>query len=116
MLTVMVLAVSVIFVAAVMAAEQKAPASATPAAPKLERYSGVIERVGVARKDFSMKSGKEETTFSLSDKTKITEGNKELSFADLKQGLQVTVKYKKEGDKLVAEEISVGMPKAKGKM
>jgi hypothetical protein len=34
----------------------------------------------------------------------------------LKQGLQVTVKYKKEGDKLVAEKISVGMPKAKQKM
>jgi len=70
----------------------------------------------VAKKDFSVKNGKEEMTFSWTDKTKITEGKKELSFADLKQGLQVTVKYKKEGDKLVVEKISVGMPKAKGKM
>lgn len=115
-LTAMVLAVSVIFVAAVMAAEQKPPASAAPApASTLEKCSGVVERVDVAKKDFSVKNGKEEMTFSRTDKTKITEGKKELSFADLKQGLQVTVKYKKEGDKLVAEKISVGMPKAKAK-
>jgi len=117
MLTVMALAISVIFVAAVMAAEQKAPASAVPApASTFEKYSGVVERVDVAKKDFSVKNGKEEMTFSWTDKTKITGGKKELSFADLKQRLQVTVKCKKEGDKLVAEKISVGMPKAKEKM
>jgi Cu/Ag efflux protein CusF len=114
MLTVMVLAVSVIFVAAVMAAEQKAPASATPAAPKLEKYIGVIERVDVARKDFAVKSGKEEMTFSLSDKTKITEGKKTLALTDLKKGQEVTVEYTKEGNKSVADMISVSAPKTTG--
>lgn len=114
MLTVMALAVSVIFVAAVMAAEQKAPASATPAAPKFEKYSGVIEKVDVARKDFSVKSGKEEMTFSLTDKTKITEGKKTLSFTDLKKGQEVTVEYIKEGNKSVAEMVSVSAPKTTG--
>ncbi len=91
MLTVMVLALSVIFATAVMAVEQKAPASpaATPA-PSLEKYSGVVERVDVAKKDFSVKSGKEEMTFSWTDKTKITEGKKTLSFADLKKGQEVS--------------------------
>ena len=116
MLTVMILAVSVIFVAAVMAAEQKAPASATPAAPKLEKYSGVIERVDVARKDFSVKNGKEEMTFSLSDKTKITEGQKTLAFTDLKKGQEVIVEYTKEGNKSVADMVSVSAPKTTGMM
>ena len=114
MLTVMVLAVSVIFAAAIMAAEQKVPASATPAAPKLEKYSGVIERVDVARKDFSVKSGKEEMTFSLSDKTKITEGKKTLALAGLKKGQEVTVEYTKEGNKSVADMVSVSAPKTTG--
>jgi Cu/Ag efflux protein CusF len=114
MLMVMVLAVSVIFVAAVMAAEQKAPASATPAAPKLGKCSGVIERVDVARKDFSVKSGMEEITFSLSDTAKITEGKKTLAFADLKKGQEVTVEYTKEGNKSVADVVSVSAPKSTG--
>jgi len=114
MLTVMVLAVSVIFAAAVMAAEQKPPASATPAAPKLEKHSGVIERVDVARKDFSVKNGKEKMTFSLSDKTKITEGQKTLAFTDLKKGQEVTVEYAKQGYKSVADVVSVSLPKTTG--
>ena len=116
MLTVMALAISVIFVAAVMAAEQKAPASSAtaPSAPKFEKYSGVVEKVDVAKKDFSVKSGKEEMTFSWTDKTKITEGKKELSFSDLKKGQEVTVEYTKEGNKSVAQMVSVSAPKTMG--
>jgi Cu/Ag efflux protein CusF len=116
MLTVMVLAISVIFVAAVMAAEQKAPASpaSAPAAPKFEKYSGVVEKVDSAKKDFSVKSGKEEMTFSWTDKTKITEGKKGLSFTGLEKGQEVTVEYTKEGNKSVAQSVSVSPPKTVG--
>ncbi len=114
MLTVMVLALSVIFASAVMAAEQKALAASTPVAPKLEKYSGVIERVDVARKDFAVKAEKEEMTFSLSDKTKITEGKKTLALADLKKGQEVTVEYTKQGNKSVAEMVSVSATKTTG--
>ena len=115
MLTVMVLAISAIFATAVMAAEQKAPApaAATPAS-SLEKYSGVVERVDVVKKDFSVKNGKEEMTFSWTDQTKITEGKKTLSFADLKKGQEGAVEYKKEGNKSVAEAISVSAPKTMG--
>ena len=61
-----------------------------------------------------VKSEKEEMIFSLTDRTKITVGKKELTFADLKNGSLVTVRYKKEGDKLVALRISVHMPKTTG--
>jgi len=114
MLTVMALGISVIFVTAVMAGEQKAPAPATLATPKFEKFSGVFEKVNVARKDFSVKSGKEEMTFSCVDKARITEGKRDLTFADLKNGLQVTVKYIKNGGKLVAAKISVRTSKAMG--
>jgi len=115
MLTVMALAISVIFASAVMAAEQKAPASpATTPAYSLEKYSGVVERADVAKKDFSVKNGKEEMTFSWTEQTKITEGTKALSFADLKKGQEVAVQYKKEGNKSVAEMISVRAPKTMG--
>jgi len=109
MSTIMALAISAILVTAVMAAEEKAPApSATgPAAPKFEKFSGVVEKVDVAKKVFSVKSGKEEMAFSWVEKTRITEGKKELTFADLKKGLQVTVKYMKDGGKLVAARIRV---------
>jgi Cu/Ag efflux protein CusF len=106
-LIVMALAISVLFVSGTMAAEQKAPAAAAPATPKFEKYSGVVEKVDVSKKDFSVKSGKEEMTFSWVDKTRITEGKKELTFADLKKGLHVTVKYIKDGDKSIAARISV---------
>jgi len=53
-------------------------------------------------------------TFSLTDKTKVTEGKKELTLADLKSGLSVTVRYKKEGDKLVAFKVRVHVPKTTG--
>ena len=115
MSTVMVLAISVIFVAALMAAEQKvpAPAAATPA-PSYEKYSGVVERVDVAKKNFSVKNGKEEMTFSWTDKTKITEGKKTLSFTDLKKGQEVAVEYKVKGNKSVAQMVSVSAPKTMG--
>lgn len=113
MLTVMVLAISVIFVAAVMASEQKAPASAT-SAPTFEKYSGVVEKVDATKKDFSVKSGKGEMMFSWTDKTKITEGSKDLSFTDLKKGQEVTVEYTKEGNKSAAQSVTVSPPKTTG--
>jgi Cu/Ag efflux protein CusF len=115
MLTFMALAISVIFVAAVMAAEQKAPTSpaTAPAAPKFEKYSGVVENVDAAKKDFSVKN-KGEMMFSWTDKTKATEGSKELSFNELKKGQEVTVEYAKEGNKSVAQSVSVSPPKTMG--
>ncbi|MGZ3513137.1 MAG: hypothetical protein ACXU93_04215 [Thermodesulfobacteriota bacterium] len=112
MLTVMALAILVIFVSAAMAAEQKAPAptSAMPT-PTYERYSGVIEKVDAAKKDFSVKSGEEEMMFTWTDKTKVTEGSKTLSFNELKKGQEVTVEYTKEGNKSLAHSISVTPPK-----
>ncbi len=103
------LMVSFAFVSGVMA-QQKPAATPAPAAQqsKLEKFSGMVEKVDSAKKEVFVKQGKEEMTFSLGEKAKIMEGKKELSLNDLKKGTNVSVEYTKEGTKLIAESISVG--------
>jgi len=113
----------VAFVSGVMAQQKPAPAPVKPAAapakeekPKIEKFSGVIEKVdGVAKTiDVKGKVRKVEKTqgFATDDKTKITKGKDTLSFADLKKGMDVSVEYKKDGDKMVAVAIKASAPKA----
>ena len=110
------LAISVAFVSVVMAQQSPAPAQTAPAeATKLEKFSGVINKVDEATKDVLVQFHKEKMTFSLGDQTKIMEGKKELPFTDLKKGMWASVEYKKEGDKLTAESMSVSMPKVTAK-
>jgi Skp family chaperone for outer membrane proteins len=94
-----------------------APAPAKPEAPaKLEKFSGVIEKVDEIAKAIEVKGKvkKEEKTlaFATDDKTKITKARKALPFADLKKGMSVSVEYKKDGDKMIAVTIKVSAPKA----
>ncbi len=124
--------VSLFFVTAVMAQQQKsvqtptapqeskAPAASTqesktsalpPQESKLEKFSGVVEKVDPGTKDVLVQFHKDKMTFSLSDKTKIMEGKKELPFSDLKKSMWASVEYKKEGDKLMASMVSVNSPK-----
>ncbi len=111
-----VVAVSMVFVSGVMAQQKPAaspPAAAAPAPEKIEKFSGTVEKVDPGTKEVVVQMKKEKLTFSTGDKTKVTEGTKDLAFGDLKAGQKVSVQYKKEGDKLTAESISVSAPKAK---
>jgi len=113
---VIALAVSILFVAGVMAQQKPAPAPATaPQESKLEKFSGVVEKVNETNKDVLVQFHKEKLTFSLDDHGKIMEGKKELAFSDLKKGMWASLEYKKEGDKLIAESIHVSMPKVAAK-
>jgi hypothetical protein len=94
-----------------------APAPAKPEAPaKLEKFSGTIDKVDEMAKAIVVKGKvkKEEKTmtFSVDDKTKITKGKASLSFADLKKDMQISVEYKKDGDKMTAVAIKASAPKA----
>jgi Cu/Ag efflux protein CusF len=110
------LMISIAFVSGVMA-QQKPATTPAPAArkSKLEKFSGAVEKVDTAKKELLVKMGKEEMTFTLGEKAKITEGKKELSLNDLKKGMNVSVQYKKEGNKQAAESISVGPTKVEAK-
>jgi Cu/Ag efflux protein CusF len=96
-----------------------APAPAAPEKPKLEKFSGAIEKVDEVAKTLEVKHKvkKEEKTlaFAIDDKTKITRGKGTLSFSELKTGMQVSIEYKKAGDKNVAAAIKVAVTKAQPK-
>ena len=46
----------------------------------------------------------------IDDKTKIQKAGKDVPFADLKRDMQVSVEYKKEGEKMIATMIKVAAP------
>jgi len=108
------LLIGVAFVSGVMAqqstppAAQSAPSAPAKSAPaKMEKFYGTIEKIDQAAKEMVVKKGSNEKTFSWGDQTKFMQGKKELAFSDLKTGEQVSVQYKKEGDKLTAAKVSV---------
>jgi Cu/Ag efflux protein CusF len=96
-----------------------APAPAAPEKPKLEKFSGVIEKVDEVAKTFEVKQkvkkGERTLAFTIDDKTKITRGKETLSFSGLKKGMRVSIEYRKDGDKNVAVAIKVAVTKAQPK-
>ncbi len=121
MLSLLAIALSMVFVSGVMAQQKPmapAPATAAPAPAsqsKLEKFSGVIEKVDPATKEVMVQDKKEKMTFAVGDKAKIMEGKKEMAFSDLKKGEWASVQYTKEGDKLTAESIRFSAPKSMAK-
>ena len=59
-----------------------------------------------------VKKGKKTMSFAIDDQTKITKARKEISLADLKKGMHVSIEYKKEGDKMIATTIKASSQKA----
>lgn len=102
--------------AAAPAAPAPAPQPAATEKVKLEKLSGTIEKVDDMAKAIDVKGkvkqGSKTQTFATDDKTKITKAGKDMLFADLKQGVRVSVSYKKDGDKMIAASIKVAAPKA----
>jgi hypothetical protein len=74
----------------------------------------MIEKVDQMAKAIVVKGKvkKEEKTltFVVDDKTKIQKAGKDVPFADLKKDMQVSVEYKKEGEKMIATMIKVAAP------
>jgi hypothetical protein len=112
------------FVAGAIAQQKPAPAEpATTSAPapapaptKLQKFTGVINQVDEMAKAIVVKGKVKKTektlTFATDEKTKITRGKKEMTFAELKKNMQVAVGYKTDGEKMTAATIKVAAPKA----
>jgi hypothetical protein len=120
----------VAFVSGVMAQQKPAEKAAAPApakpaatapaekpkAAKAEKFAGAVEKIDEAAKAIVVKDKKGEKTFAIDDKTKITKAGKDMPFAEVKKGMNVSVQYKKDGDKMVAVAIRIAAPKATKEM
>ena len=87
-----------------------APASTKPA--KAEKFAGDIKSVDAMAKSIVVAKEKEEKTFVATADTKIMKGKEALKFEDLKAGMNVSIGYKKDGDKNMAVTIKASAPKA----
>jgi Cu/Ag efflux protein CusF len=112
----------VAFVSGAIAAEAQkaakpAPAPAAPAAApaNIEKFSGEVKSVDAVAKNIVVAKEKVEKSFGVTADTKMTKGKDALKFEDLKAGMNVTIEYKKDGDKLVAATIKAAAPKASPK-
>jgi hypothetical protein len=87
-----------------------APASTKPA--KAEKFIGNIKSIDAMAKSIVVAKEKEEKAFVTTADTKIMKGKEALKFEDLKAGMNVSIGYKKDGDKDVAVTIKASAPKA----
>jgi hypothetical protein len=78
----------------------------------LEKFSGAIKSVDAVAKSIVVAKAKVEKSFVVTADTKITKGKEALKLEDLKAGMNVSVEYKKEMDKMIAGAIKVSVPKA----
>jgi len=107
----------VAFVSGAIAAAPPKPATPAPAASattapaKMEKFSGEVKSVDAMGKSIVVAKAKVEKSFVATADTKITKGKEALKFEDLKAGLNVSIEYKKDGDKLIAATIKVSAPK-----
>jgi Cu/Ag efflux protein CusF len=107
----------VAFVSGAIAAAPPKPATPAPAASattapaKMEKFNGEIKNVDAMAKSIVVAKAKVEKSFVTTADTKITKGKEALKFEDLKAGSNVSIEYKKDGDKLIAATIKVSAPK-----
>jgi len=108
----------VVFVSGAMAQPKPAPVPTPAPAPapekpaKMKTSSGTIRMVDEAAKMIDVKKGKKTVSYAIDDQTKITRAGKEISLADLKKGMHVSIEYNKEGDNMIAATIKASSRKA----
>ncbi len=74
--------------------------------------TGTVKKVDAAAKQIVVMVQRE-LTFTATDITKITFGDKEIKLADIEVGASVTVDYAKDGEARVASKIVVGKKEEK---
>ena len=91
--------------------EQKAAPAKPAEKPKVQQVTGDVKAVDTKAMTVTvtkMVKGKaEETTVTVSDKTKIMMGTEKKALADVKAGDKVTVKYKEVEGKKAAKSIAI---------
>lgn len=73
-------------------------------------FSATVVEVDVKTKHIVVKNNVEEKTFYVSRTADITKGDKKIQLADLKKGMNVSLKYRIEKGRIVARAINVTGP------
>ncbi len=89
----------------------KAEKSEKAKAPKTPTAHGAIVKSDAT--SVTIKTAKGEESFAINNDTKITQGSKTLTTADLAAGEMATVSYTKAGDQMTATKIAVKAKAAK---
>ena len=97
--------------AAAPAAEAKAAPAAKPA--KAKTFSGSVVSSDAIANTLVVKNTKGEETFSLAPTTKISQGKKDVTIADVAKDQKVTVKYTEENGAKTASSVKVSAAAAK---
>jgi hypothetical protein len=104
---------TVLAFAATSMAQQPPSVGPVPEKAKLEKFRGTIGKVDEAAKSIEVTRKEQTLAFATDEKTKIMLAKKVIPFADLKQGMRANVKYKKDGEKMIAVAIHASIPRAK---
>jgi outer membrane lipoprotein-sorting protein len=88
------------------------PAKAAKSAAASLKLSGTLASVDAIGNTIVVKTAKADETLSVEPTTKITNAGKKATLADLAADGKVVVKYKKDGDKMIALSISETAAKA----
>jgi hypothetical protein len=94
--------------AAAPAAEAKAaPAAAAPKAAKAKTFSGMVVSTDAIANTMVVKGSKGEETFTIAPTSKITQGKKDVTLADVSKDQKVIVKYTEEAGAKTASSVKV---------
>lgn len=92
-------AVAVLFVASL--------ANTAVAKEKMHSATGVIQSVDLSAKTLTLKEKKGELTIVADENTKVKMGKEQKAFEDLKTGEKISVRYRMEDGKYIADSIAI---------
>jgi Cu/Ag efflux protein CusF len=79
---------------------------------QLEKFTGRIEKVDLAKKEVTVQSGQKTMTFFADPKTIASHWTQKIPFSGLKEGMWTTVEYSHKGGQMEARWIDVAHSKA----
>ncbi len=79
---------------------------------QLEKFTGTIEKVDLAKREVTVQSGQKTMTFFMDHNTIASDWTQKIPFSSLKEGMWTTVEYTHNGGQMEARWIDVAHSKA----
>jgi hypothetical protein len=75
-------------------------------------FSGMVKKLDRAARTIEVSGKRKSMTLVLNDETKITQAESGTVLSDIEEGMNVSIEYKEENDKMIATTIRMGGPGA----